>query len=126
MDQELCQGLKDLTLGSKNAKIKIKIEGRSFCCDKDLLVSNCDYFKAFQSFHSSESEDELVIKGGLDSQSFLLILDFLNDGDLGIDLSNFQQILQSCLFLQCAKAEEETISFISQHLSRENAFRKIH
>ena len=124
MDQNICDNLKLLRLESEpSPEIRIKIEGEEFCCNKQLLESSCDYFKALQSFESSH-KDELVIKGGLDSQSFCIILEFLNDGNFRIDLSNFQTILQSCLFLQCARAEEESISFISQHLSRENAFRK--
>ena len=124
MAEQLCDNFKDLNLETKNSQIQIRIEEKVVRCDKQLLVSNCHYFKAFQRFRSSESDDELVIKGGLNSQSFLTILAFLNDGNLRIDLSNFQQILEASLFLQCGKAEEETISFISQHLSRENAFRE--
>ena len=124
MEQTICDNFKLLSLELEpNPEIKIKIEEEEFCCNRQLLESSCDYFKALQSFDSSH-QDELVIKGGLDSQSFCIILEFLNDGNLRIDLSNFQTILQSCLFLQCARAEEESISFISQHLSRENAFRK--
>ena len=124
MDQNICDNLKLLSLESEpNPEIRIKIGQEEFRCNKQLLESSCDYFKALQSFDSSY-HDELVIKGGLDSQSFCIILEFLNDGNLRIDLSNFQTILQSCLFLQCTRAEEESISFISQHLSRENALRK--
>ena len=123
MNQNICDNLKLLSLESQpDPEIKIKIDQEEFSCSKQLLESSCDYFKALQSFDSSH-QDELVIKGGLDAQSFGIILDFLNDGNLKIDLSNFQKILQSCLFLQCARAEEESISFISQHLSRENALR---
>lgn len=123
MEQTICDNFKLLSLESEpNPEIKIKIDQEEFCCNRQLLESSCDYFKALQSFDSSR-QDELVIKGGMDSQSFCIILEFLNDGNLKIDLSNFQKILQSSLFLQCARAEEESISFISQHLSRENALR---
>ena len=99
MEQTVCDNFKLLSLESElNPEIKIKIEGEEFCCNRQLLESSCDYFKALQSFDSSD-QAELVIKGGLDSQSFCIILEFLKDGILKIDLSNFENILQSCLFL---------------------------
>ena len=118
-EQDLSDVLDALTL--TNSEFRVIIDEEELICDKSVLVKECDYFKAFDHFDHQTSK-KLEIKGGIDFYSCKSILDFLTSGELNIDLSNFQCILQACLFLQCDKAEEESVTFVSQHLGRDNVF----
>jgi len=118
-EQDLSDVLGALSLS--NSDFKITIDGEELICDKHKLVSECDYFKAFDHFDDKTS-NEIEIKGGIDKDSCKVILDFLISGELDIDLSNFQVVLQACIFLQCYKAEEAAVTFISQRLGRDNVF----
>jgi len=119
IEQDLSDAL--ISLKVSNSEFRILVEGKEIICDKKLLVSECDYFKALVNFEEDVS-NTIEIKGGVDSDSCKIIFDFLSHGTLKVNLSNFQAVLQSCLFLQCSKVEEESVAFISQHLGRENAF----
>eukprot|EP00090_Calanus_glacialis_P017543 TRINITY_DN27284_c0_g1_i1.p1 TRINITY_DN27284_c0_g1~~TRINITY_DN27284_c0_g1_i1.p1 ORF type:complete len:579 (-),score=171.49 TRINITY_DN27284_c0_g1_i1:69-1805(-) len=118
-EQDLSDVLDALIL--TNSDFIVVIDGEELICDKSVLVKECDYFKAFDHFDHQTSK-KLEIKGGIDFYSCKIIFDFLTSGELNIDLSNFQCILQACLFLQCDKAEEESVTFVSQHLGRDNVF----
>jgi len=118
-EQDLSDAFRSLNVAKSD--FRVRVGGEEFICDKKLLVSDCDYFKAFINFEENDS-NTIEIKCGIDSDSCKIILNFLSYGTLKINLSNFQAVLQCCLFLQCNKAEEESVAFISQHLGRDNVF----
>ena len=121
-DQEgVEKSLKKLQLNEDERLMTIVTENQSFVCDMNILQQECDYFKALERFEK-DNQSSIELKGEIDHNILKIIYEYLLGGKLKIDLNNFQILLQGCLFLQCSRAEEATISFISQHLSRENAF----
>ena len=112
--------LEKLQIDEENL-MTILIENEPFVCDRNILQQECDYFKALERFEK-EKNSVVELKGEIEYDTFKIIYEFLLGSQMKINLKNFQIILQGCLFLQCSKAEEATISYISQHLSRENAF----
>ena len=119
-DNNVVQLMTKLEINDRNKIITVRINDEAISCDREILQNECEYFKALNRFE--ENSCEIEIKGGISYVILKIILDFLSEGHLKIDLSNFQEILQGCQFLQCNKCEEATISFISQHLSKENVF----
>jgi len=118
-EQDLSDVLSDLSLTKSD--FRVIIGGKEIICDKSVLIRECDYFKAFDHFDPKTSS-EIEIKGGIDFDSCKIILDFLTSGKLDISLTNFQLVLQGCVFLQCNKAEEESVNFVSIHIGRDNVF----
>ena len=123
MDSDVEEALSALKLddsrGSSNDILHIGVDGKTIICNRILLVSECEYFRAFDNF---ELNKDVVIKGGLSYQTLKAIVNFLNGQHLELNLGNFQDILSGCLFLQCKTAEAVTVNFITCRLNRENAF----
>ena len=127
-DQEGIEAtLKKLQISASEEEnlMTIVIKDEPVVCDKHILKQECDYFKALNRFEK-DSQSSIKLKGEIECSTFKIIYEYLLGSELKIDLHNFQVLLQGCLFLQCSKAEEATISFISQHLSMENCFGVYH
>ena len=118
MDDDILNSIKKLHINNTEEGkefMTIVCEGKKLTCDKEILLKECDYFKALERFEKKSNEIEL--KGEIDFDVLEIIINYLSKGqELPIDLNNFQNILQGCQFLQCSKCEEITINFISQHL----------
>ena len=112
--------LERLHISEEKSFMTILVDGTRLDCDKEILVDECDYFKALKRFDSQS--DQIELKGEIEYEILKCILDYLVDGQLDVNLSNFQPVLQGCQFLQCARAEEATVAFISRHLAKENVF----
>ena len=112
--------LERLHISEEKSFMTILVDGTRLDCDKEILVDECDYFKALKRFDSQS--DQIELKGEIEYEILKCILDYLVGGQLDVNLSNFQPVLQGCQFLQCARAEEATVAFISRHLAKENVF----
>ena len=73
IEQDLSDAL--ISLKVSNSEFRILVEGKEIICDKKLLVSECDYFKALVNFEEDVS-NTIEIKGGVDSDSCKIIFDF--------------------------------------------------
>ena len=115
------ESIKKLQISGNERLMTIIVKDEPLVCDMNILQQECDYFKALERFHK-DKQSSIKLKEEIDHEILKIIYEYLLGGKLKIDLNNFQILLQGCLFLQCSKAEEAAISFISQHLSRENCF----
>ena len=124
LDEKNCGDIADdltkLQIHDNDEVMTIVIEDDKIICDRTILAANCDYFKALIRF--DEKVEVIELKNEISGDVFNIIYEFLLTGSLGVDLSNFQAVLHGSQFLQCKKSEDQTILFISQHLSRENVF----
>ena len=97
----------------------VEVEGREVACAEGLLARECRYFEALAHFHRGS---RVVLRGGVSLASLQAIVTFLQGGSLAIHLGNCQELLEAATFLQCRRAEEAAVAFLTAHLARDNAF----
>ena len=116
MDDDILNSIKKLHINNTEEGkelMTIVCEGKKLICDKEILLKECDYFKALERFEKKSNEIEL--KGEIDFDVLEIIINYLSKGQqLPIDLNNFQNILQGfkiCLvFTKFQPSRQRTLS----------------
>ena len=125
MEQEtvsLCQNLDKVILADE--LVEIVIDEDSVSVEKDLLVSECQYFKAWFNFVTRQ-DTPMEIKGGVTLATFKVILGLLGDSRfqyLVIRDENVKDVLESSVFLQCSKSEKAAEDFLCKDINIFNCF----
>lgn len=123
-----------ISCNESNEKFTICFEDDVINCDKKLLLNHAKYFEAYNNFSSlainadrgtfnkHSSCDSIEIKGEISRECCQTIVEALVTKKLNINLSNFQEILQGAVFLQCEVVESSAVAFIISKLNWENCF----
>ena len=121
--KDLVKGIKmilnnELRKPETSGDITIKVEGKSFECDRSVLEKSCDYFGVmFNGKFRESTEDHIVLGDGyVNAIAFHQVLRFAYTGNVLSTQNNVYRILLASEFFKLEHVEKLCTDFIGRNI----------
>ncbi|XP_066294931.1 kelch-like protein 38 [Branchiostoma lanceolatum] len=109
----------------KSLDVVVEVGGKKFPCHRAVLETS-PFFKTMFSSNLAESNSKVIALRGMNSNTFLTILDFMYTGHINISKDDVQDILPAAQMLLVHKITEYCEQFIQSNLCPSNCVDAIH
>ena len=116
----LFEALEEMYFTGKHTDVEVIIQDKSFRCHKIVLASVSQYFDAMFSSGMRECYDGVVRLQGIESSTFVDILDFVYSGRLNICFENAEDLLRAATMFQIKLLHQKCEEFLIGHICVEN------
>lgn len=100
--------------------VRITMEGEEFQAHKNILSASSDYFFAMFNGNMKESKQREVTITGVDKDSMKMILGFIYTGEIVLDWSNVEPILQGANLMLVQSVKDACGRFLESRLNVKN------
>lgn len=115
--------LEEMYFAGRHTDVEVIVEGKSFRCHKIVLASISQYFDAMFSSGMRECIDGVVRLQGIDSATFVDILDFIYSGKLNVCTENADELLRAATLFQIKLLHRKCEEFLVEHVTVDNCIR---
>ncbi|XP_045195642.2 kelch-like protein 6 isoform X1 [Mercenaria mercenaria] len=112
--------LEEMYFAGRHTDVQIIVQDKSFRCHKIVLASVSEYFDAMFLSGMRECYDGVVRLQGIESSTFVDILDFVYSGKLNICTENAEDLLRASALFQIKLLHQKCEEFLIGHISIEN------
>ena len=100
--------------------VTIKIEDEEFYAHRNILSASSDYFFAMFNGNMKERDAREVTISGVDKDSMKTIMNFIYTGEITLDWSNVEPILQSANLMLVQSVKDACSRFLESRLNVKN------
>lgn len=112
--------LEEMYFSGRHTDVEIIVQDKSFRCHKIVLASVSQYFDAMFLSGMRECYDGVVTLQGIETNTFIDILDFVYSGKLNICTENAEDLLRASTLFQIKLLHQKCEDFLIEHISAEN------
>ncbi|KXJ24275.1 Kelch-like protein 17 [Exaiptasia diaphana] len=98
----------------------IKVEDAQFLAHRNILSASSDYFLAMFNGNMKESNQEIITIAGVAGESMKSILNFIYTGEIVLDWSNVELILQGANLMLVQSVKDACCRFLESRLNVSN------
>ena len=98
----------------------IKSEDQEFQAHKNILSASSDYFFAMFNGNMKERNERIISIAGVDKESMRMILGFVYTGEIVLDWSNVESVLQGANLMLVQSVKDACSRFLESRLNVKN------